>query len=105
MQLYYDSLEEKNTDLYVPLKVYYDLVEYRKSLNTFHPPKNVYTNMGDAVNSKFPDYGPTLGVGDSMLLFSSKRQQRRGVQSQADENLYVARRDEQGDWADAEPLP
>jgi flagellar motor protein MotB len=104
VQLYYDSLEAKNADLYVPLKVYYDLVEYRKSLNTFHPPKNVYTNMGDAINSKFPDYGPALGAGDSVLLFSSKRQARRGVQTQADENLYVSHR--QGDyWSDAEPLP
>jgi hypothetical protein len=105
VQLYYDSLEEKNADLYVPLKVYYELVEYRKSLNTFHPPKNVYTNMGDAVNSKFPDYGPTLGAGDSMLLFSSKRQQRRGLQGLSDENLYVSHREGANLWSEAQPLP
>ncbi|MVN78201.1 OmpA family protein [Hymenobacter sp. HMF4947] len=105
VQLYYDSLEQKNADLYVPLKVYYDLVEYRKSVNTFHPPKNVYTNMGDAVNSKFPDYGPALGAGDSVLLFSSKRQARRGVQTQVDENLYVSRRQGENYWTDAQPLP
>ena len=105
VQLYYDSLEQKNADLYVPLKVYYDLVEYRKSVNTFHPPKNVYTNMGEAVNSKFPDYGPALGAGDSVLLFSSKRQQRRGVQAQVDENLYVSHKQGDNFWSDAEPLP
>jgi outer membrane protein OmpA-like peptidoglycan-associated protein len=104
VQLYYDSLEQKNADLYVPLKVYYDVVEYRKSLNTFHPPKNVYTNMGDAINSKFPDYGPTLGAGDSVLLFSSKRLARRGVRPQPDENLYVSHRDDAG-WTEAAPLP
>lgn len=105
VQLYYDSLEQKNADLYVPLKVYYDLVEYRKSVNTFHPPKNVYTNMGDAINSKFPDYGPALGAGDSVLLFSSKRQARRGVQAQVDENLYVSHRQGENYWTDAQPLP
>ncbi|RYY14562.1 MAG: OmpA family protein, partial [Cytophagaceae bacterium] len=104
VQQYYDSLDAKNTDLYVPLKVYYDIVEYRKSLNTFHPPKNVYTNMGEAVNSKLADYGPALGAGDSMLLFSSKRQARRGVREQSDENLFVARR-AAGGWSEAEPLP
>ncbi|MEJ7665245.1 MAG: hypothetical protein WKG07_39825 [Hymenobacter sp.] len=93
VQLYYDSLEEKTADLYVPLKVYYEVVEYRKSLNTFHPPKNVYTNMGDAINSKFPDYGPALGAGDSLLLFSSKRQVGKGVRAKVDENLYVSRRE------------
>jgi flagellar motor protein MotB len=105
VQLYYDSLEAKNADLYVPLQVYYDIVEYRKSLNTFHPPKNVYTNMGDAINSKLQDYGPALGAGDSVLLFSSKRQPRRGVQEQADENLFVAYREGPDGWSEAEPLP
>ena len=105
VQQYYDSLDAKNTDLYVPLKVYYDIVEYRKSLNTFHPPKNVYTNMGELVNSKLADYGPALGAGDSLLLFSSKRQQRHGVQEQADENLFVSRRDGAIGWSEAEPLP
>ena len=105
VQLYYDSLEEKTADLYVPLKVYYEVVEYRKSLNTFHPPKNVYTNMGDAINSKFPDYGPALGAGDSLLLFSSKRQMGKGVRAKVDENLYVSHREGPTYWSDAQPLP
>ncbi len=105
VQLYYDSLEEKNADLYVPLKVYYEVVEYRKGLNTFHPPKNVYTNMGDAVNSKFPDYGPTLGAADTVLLFSSKRQIGKGLRTKEDENLYVAHLEAPNVWSDAQPLP
>ena len=105
VQLYYDSLEEKTADLYVPLKVYYEIVEYRKGLNTFHPPKNVYTNMGDAINSKFPDYGPALGAGDSMLLFSSKRQMGKGVRAKEDENLYVSHLEGPNFWSEAQPLP
>ncbi|HEX8330162.1 MAG TPA: OmpA family protein [Hymenobacter sp.] len=103
VQLYYDSLEQKNQDLYVPLKTYYDLVEYRKNINTFHPPKGVYTSMGDAINSKAPDYGPALAVNDTLLLFSSKRK-RRGLTGVVDEDLYTSRK-EGVSWADAEPLP
>jgi flagellar motor protein MotB len=103
VQLYYDSLEEKNQELYVPLKTYYELVEYRKNLNTFHPPKGVYTTMGDAINSKAPDYGPALAGHDSLLIFSSKRK-RRGLTGVVDEDLYTSRR-EGVSWTDAEPLP
>ena len=103
VQLYYDSLEQKSTDLYVPLKTYYDLVEYRKNLNTFHPPKGVYTSMGDAINSKAADYGPALAGNDSLLIFSSKRK-RRGLTGVVDEDLYTSHR-EGVSWTDAEPLP
>ena len=103
VQLYYDSLEAKDKDLYVPLKVYYDLVEYRKNLNTFHPPKGVYTSMGDAINSKAPDYGPTLAGNDTLMLFSSKRK-RRGLTGVVDEDLYTSHK-EGVSWTDAEPLP
>ena len=103
VQLYYDSLDQKNEQLYVPMKVYYDLVEYRKNINTFHPPKGVYTSMGDAINSKTPDYGPALSGNDSVLLFSSKRK-RRGLLNTVDEDLYTSHK-EGISWTDAEPLP
>ena len=103
VQLYYDSLEQKNEQLYVPLKTYYDLVEYRKNLNTFHPPKGVYTSMGDAINSPAHDYGPALTGNDTLLLFSSKRH-RRGLTGVVDEDLYTAQRLGEG-WTDAVPLP
>jgi hypothetical protein len=103
VQLYYDSLERKSQQLYVPLKMYYDLVEYRKNINTFHPPKGVYTSMGDAMNTKSPDYGPAMAGNDSLILFSSKRK-RRGITGVMDEDLYLSRK--QGiSWSDAEPLP
>ena len=38
--MYYDSLEEASkAPLYVPMQTYYNLVEYRKNINTFHPPQ------------------------------------------------------------------
>jgi hypothetical protein len=103
IQVYYDSLEQGSAQLYVPLKTYYDVVEYRKNINTYHPPRGVQANMGDAVNSPVADYGPALSGGDSLLLFSSKRK-RRGLKAVIDEDLYTSRR-EGASWADAEPLP
>ena len=103
VQLYYDSLEQKNQDLYVPLKTYYDLVEYRKNLNTFRPPRGVLTTMGDAINSSAPDYGPALAGNDSVMLFSSKRK-RRGFTGASDEDLYTSHK-EGVSWTDAEPMP
>ncbi|MCC2546990.1 OmpA family protein [Hymenobacter sp. BT175] len=105
IQLYYDSLEQKETDLYVPLKTYYDIVEYRKSIATFHPPKGVYTTMGDAINSTAPDYGPALDAEANMLIFSSKRKQRGLLNTTADEDLYMSRKDGSISWNDAVPMP
>jgi flagellar motor protein MotB len=103
VQLYYDSLEAKQADLYVPLKAYYDIVEYRKGISTFRPPKGVYTSMGDAINSKREDYGPTLNAGADQIIFSSKRKMR-GINGIVDEDLYTAHREGTA-WTDAEPLP
>ncbi|GAB3235665.1 hypothetical protein GCM10027346_25580 [Hymenobacter seoulensis] len=103
VQLYYDSLEQKETDLYVPLKTYYEIVEYRKNIAAFRPPKGVYTTMGDAINSAVEDYGPTLNADADQLIFTSKRKMR-GINSIIDEDLYTSRR-ENGLWTEAEPLP
>jgi outer membrane protein OmpA-like peptidoglycan-associated protein len=103
IQLYYDSLEKKDADLYVPLKTYYDIVEYRKNIATFRPPKGVYTNMGQGINSTSEDYGPSYSDETSQLIYTSKRK-RRGIHNIVDEDLYMARRQGQS-WSDAEPFP
>ncbi|WP_078012194.1 OmpA family protein [Hymenobacter sp. CRA2] len=103
IQLYYDSLEQKDADLYVPLKTYYDIVEYRKNIATFRPPKGVYTNMGAGINSDVEDYGPSYNDDSQQLIFSSKRK-RRGLHNVVDEELYMAKREGET-WTDATPLP
>jgi len=69
----YDSLTKDDVDLYVPLKEYYELVAYRKEIDTLRPPAGVLLNMGEAINSDKEDYGPTIGNVDNILLFTSKR--------------------------------
>ncbi|WP_019947714.1 OmpA family protein [Hymenobacter aerophilus] len=104
VQQYYDSLEQKETELYVPLKKYYELVEYRKSIATFRPPKGVYTSMGEAINSDKEDYGPTLNADANLLYFTSKRKTRGRLKEVSDEDIYQSRY-ENGLWTEAEPLP
>ncbi|RNI31152.1 OmpA family protein [Rufibacter latericius] len=99
VQQYYDSLEQKNKDLYVPLQYYYELVEYRKSVATFKPPRGVYTNMGDAINSKAEDYGPAVRSDEELFIYTSRR---KGVKATGtDEDLYFSRF-ENGFWHEGE---
>jgi outer membrane protein OmpA-like peptidoglycan-associated protein len=69
----FDTLTKKENDPYVPLKEYYELVAYRKEIDTLRPPQGVLLNMGEAINSDKADYGPTIGNVDNVLLFTSKR--------------------------------
>jgi len=69
----FDTLYKNQRDLYVPLKQYYELVAFRKEIDTLRPPQGVLLNMGGAVNSDKADYGPTIGNVDNILLFTSKR--------------------------------
>ncbi len=69
----YDTLNKSTADLYVPIAQYYELVEFRKEIDTLRPPQGVLLNMGYGVNSEKEDYGPTIGNADNVLLFTSKR--------------------------------
>lgn len=98
---YYDSLEKGSQASYVPLRKYYELVDYRKSLKTFQPPKGVNTNMGEAINSKFEDYGPALSAKQDQIIFSSKRVRRKDMNSTPNEDLFFSRNLD-GAWEEAQ---
>lgn len=99
VKLYYDSLEQKKKDLYVPLKYYYELVEYRKSISTYKPPRGVYTNMGDAINSKSEDYGPAVHSAEDIFIFTSRRKSNKATGT--DEDIFFSQ-NENGFWHEAE---
>jgi outer membrane protein OmpA-like peptidoglycan-associated protein len=69
----YDSIETDKKEFYVPLQHYYELVNYRKEIDTLRPPHSVLTSMGENINSAKEDYGPAMGNVDYILLFTSKR--------------------------------
>ena len=94
---------EKKED-YVPLTYYYELVEYRKEIDTLRPPRGVYLNMGDGINSSSNDYGPALSAANDVLLFTSKRNKRKqGLKELPNEDLMISYRQDD-DWSTAEPL-
>jgi outer membrane protein OmpA-like peptidoglycan-associated protein len=73
----YDSIEPDKKRYYVPLEYYYELVNYRKEIDTLLPPHAILENMGDPINSPKEDYGPAIGNVDYVLLFTSKRNAHR----------------------------
>ncbi len=102
VQREYDTLTKNQQDYYVPLKQYYELVAYRKEIDTLRPPQGVLLNMGQSVNSPKADYAPTIGNVDTLLLFSSKRNIRdQSLNRTYDEDLFYSVKD-MGFWMDAQ---
>ncbi|MEQ9441858.1 MAG: OmpA family protein [Cyclobacteriaceae bacterium] len=96
------NIEQKED--YVPLEYYYELVEYRKEIDTLRPPRGVYLNMGEEINSSAGDYGPSMSASNDILLFTSKRNKlERGFKTIDNEDLMMSRNDD-GFWTEAEPL-
>jgi outer membrane protein OmpA-like peptidoglycan-associated protein len=69
----YDQVETDKKEYYVPLELYYNMVGYRKEIDTLRPPHSVLESMGDLINSSKEDYGPAIGNVDYVLLYTSKR--------------------------------
>lgn len=89
IELYYEKFTENDKDYYVPLQYYYELVDYRKEIDTLRPPRSVLLNMGSTVNSTLSDYAPTLSSNDDELIFTSKRNSHnRGLDPVHDEDLF-----------------
>jgi len=105
VELYYDSLSKYDNDYYVPIEYYYELVEYRKSIDTLRPPVGVLLNMGSEINSPAEDYGPTLSMNNDILFFTSKRNQRKIQVNRVifNEDLYFSKRVD-GFWEPAQAL-
>lgn len=105
IEIYYDSLNAQQVSQYVPIDYYYEMVEHRKLIDTLRPPRGVLFNMGPQINSRNADYGPTLGIHNDILLFTSKRNEiDLTVSRRQNEDLYISRLDSYGTWSAATPL-
>lgn len=101
---YYDSLTRLEKSYYVPIKYYYELVEFRKQIDTLFPPQGILVNMGNEINSLFEDYGPALSIDNQTIIFASKRNRiQNGMYEHVNEDLYQS--EKQGNaWSQAMPL-
>lgn len=103
---YYDTMTASTVEKYVPLEYYYQLVEYRKAVDTLIPPKSVFLNMGELVNDlRYPDYGPTMNVSGNILIFTKRKKVLTSTKLQYRENedLYFSMNYD-GFWDEALPF-
>lgn len=101
IELYYEKFTENDQDYFVPLQYYYELVDYRKEIDTLRPPRSVLLNMGSRVNSELSDYAPALSSNDDALIFTSKRNSHaRGFDPVYDEDLFYTTNEFES-WGDA----
>ncbi len=105
VELYYDSLAQNDNHTYVPLDYYYELVEYRKEVDTLRPPRGVLLNMGTNINSDAADYGPTLHADGKTLLITSGRNVAAGtnLNRKRNEDLFISTYAD-GVWSEAQNL-
>jgi outer membrane protein OmpA-like peptidoglycan-associated protein len=90
--LYYDSLNRNDKDFYLPVEYYYTYSNPSANIDTLDVPSSIYTQMGDSVNSKYDDYGPTLSPNGRVMFFTSNRNQRRiGPKFVINEDIYWTR--------------
>ncbi|MCZ2356872.1 MAG: OmpA family protein [Bacteroidia bacterium] len=73
IKVHFDSLRSGRFSDYVDLDYYYAIVEARTKIDSLIPPKGVLLNMGDHINSEFPDYAPYMHPSNSVLIFTSRR--------------------------------
>lgn len=102
IELYYDSLNNQEAAQYVPLDYYYELVEYRKLIDTLRPPRGVLLNMGQEVNSPKADYAPSLNVQNNVLIFTSQRNSiDLSIKRTFNEDLFYSVKNDYGVWTKA----
>ncbi|MFT7196508.1 MAG: outer membrane protein OmpA-like peptidoglycan-associated protein [Marinoscillum sp.] len=105
IELYYDSLNTQAAGQYVPLDYYYELVEYRKLIDTLRPPRGVLLNMGKEINSSKADYAPSLNVQNNVLIFTSQRNDLDiTIRRTFNEDLFYSLKDDFGTWSQAKPF-
>ena len=81
--------------------------EYAKELVAI--PMNVQiSNLGDSINSEYPDFSPVLSADERMLIFTTRRPTSTGAERTPDgqyfEDIVVSYKDNEGRWSKPVPL-
>jgi outer membrane protein OmpA-like peptidoglycan-associated protein len=73
-----------------------------------NPAKISIKNLGDSINTEFPDYGPVVNADESYMLFTSRRPGstggERGIDGSFYEDIYASHRKPDGTWGAAQKL-
>ncbi len=104
LEIYYDSISQIELQKYVPIDYYYELIDYRRNVDTLSPPRGWQINMGHFINSEYSDYGPALALDDKTLVFTSKRNVvPGGLDFKQNEDIYFST-SEFDQWDYARPI-
>ncbi len=75
------------------------------------PIKCTITNLGDSINSEYPDYGAIITADESQLFFTSRRfnietggNDNRTDEDKYYEDIWVSNKNEDGSWGKVKPL-
>jgi outer membrane protein OmpA-like peptidoglycan-associated protein len=104
LEIYYDSITQNEINKYVPIDYYYELIDYRREVDTLRPPRGWQLNMGHMINSEYSDYGPALSIQNNLLIFTSKRNiVLRGLGEAQNEDIFISHFN-YGSWAESNDL-
>ncbi|MBI2721680.1 MAG: PD40 domain-containing protein [Bacteroidetes bacterium] len=66
------------------------------------------TNLGDSINSQYPEYSPVLSADERMLIYTTRRPNTTGglkdINGVFNEDVVVAYKDEMGRWSSPQPI-
>jgi outer membrane protein OmpA-like peptidoglycan-associated protein len=104
LEIYYDSISNNELNKYVPIDYYYELIDYRRNIDTIRPPRGWKINMGHFINSERSDYGPSLTRDDQNIVFTSMRNLiPDGLDSRENEDIFFSTK-QYDIWDYAKPL-
>lgn len=110
MEKFVGTLKE-NEDYYLKrAKLVLDEIEYAEGMMK-NPVEVEIANLGDAINSKYDEYGPAIASDGKTIIFTSRRPDTKGgardpYDSKFLEDIYMATwNDELNAWNSAEPVP
>ncbi|MEM7039607.1 MAG: hypothetical protein AAF570_21720, partial [Bacteroidota bacterium] len=95
VKIHYDSLRQRTNVEWVDLQFYYKILEARRKIDPLIPPKGVMLNMGPKINSDRPDYAPYMHPSDSVLIFTSRRDEEiviDDIHEHKNEDLYYVQK-------------
>jgi hypothetical protein len=73
-----------------------------------NPINVMITNLGDSINTAFPEYAPVLNADENTLIYTTRRPNSTGGQKTPDdeyfEDIVVSYKDEKGNWSQAKGL-
>lgn len=62
------------------------------------------TNMGDSINTQYPEYGPVLSIDEQTIYFTSRRTGDQMMDGSYYEDILMSEKKADGTWSSAHPV-